>query len=97
MRFAHEPDVAEPQVAEPAVDQLRGCARGCPGEVAFVDERHVEPVRGRSLCDAGADDSAADHEQVELARAELLEGVYAVHSGFVQARCPPVSDTSTRP
>jgi len=103
VRFAHEPDVAEAEVAQPAVDELRRRARGRPGEVALVDERNVEAVRGRGLGDAGADDPAADHEQVELGRPESLEigrTVYwaaGVHSGFVQARHARVSDTTTRP
>ena len=99
VRLAHEPDVAEPQVAEAAVDQLRRGARGRAGEVALVDERDVQPVRRRRLGDARADDPAADHEQVELGRAEPLDGGYAgvVHSGFVQAWHALVSDTTTRP
>ena len=43
-----------------------------PREVALVDERDAHPVRGRRLRDAGADDPAADHEQVEAPRGELL-------------------------
>ena len=99
MRLAHEPDVAEPQVAEAAVDQLRRRARRRAREVALVDERDREPVRRRRLRDAGADDPAADHEQVELARRELLERGYAcVHSGFVQAlRALRRRTTSMRP
>ena len=77
--FANESNVAEPQVAQPAVDQLGGSTRGGTGEVAFVDERDLEPVRRRRLRDSGADDAAADHEQVELPRRESLECGYAVH------------------
>ena len=73
VRLADEPHVAEPEVAQAAVHQLRRGARGSPGEVALVDERDLEAVRGRRLGDAGADDAAADHEQVELADGEPLE------------------------
>ena len=69
-------------------------------EVAPVDERDREAVRGRRLGDAGAHDAAADHEQVESLGAEPLERgrpVYAVHRGFVQARRPEASSTSRRP
>ena len=98
VRLADEADVAEPQVAQPAVDQLRRRARRRACEVALVDERDGETVRRRGLRDAGADDPAADHEQVELARRELLERRYAfVHSGFVQAFRPWGSQTSMRP
>ena len=71
VRLAHQPDVAHLEVAQPAMDQLGGGARGCRCEVAALDERHVEPVRARGLGDAGADDPATDHEQIEVARAEL--------------------------
>ena len=55
-------------------------------------------MRRRRFGDACADDAAADHEQVELARRELLERRYAfVHSGFVQAFRPWGSQTSRRP
>src|SRR5438270_886748 len=99
VRLADEPHVAEPQVPEPAVDQLRGGARRRAAEVALVDERDVEPVRRRRLGDAGADDPAADHQQVELPRAQPLECVGAGHEsqiGFVHARPPFASATSTR-
>ena len=56
------------------------------------------PCARRRLGDAGADDPAADHEQVEpAARASCSMRGYAVHSGFVQARRPLASATSTRP
>ncbi len=98
MRLAHEPDVAEAEVAEAAVDELRRCARGRACEVALVDERDVQAGGRRGLGDPGADDAAADHEQVELGGAEPLDGGYSpVHNGFVQARHALVSDTTTRP
>ena len=70
MRLADEADVAETQEAEPAVDELRRRARRRTGEVALLDERDPKAVRARRLGDAGADDPAADHEQVEAAGAE---------------------------
>ena len=40
---------------------------------------------------------AADHEQVEPARLELLDCRYAIHKAFVQAFVPSGAFTSTRP
>ena len=97
VRLAHEADVAQPQVAKAPVDELGGGARGGAGEVALVDERDVEPVGRRGLRDSGADDAAADDEQVEPPRPEAFECGYAVHSGLVQARRPARSAISSRP
>ncbi len=65
VRFADELHVAEPEVAKAAVDQLRRGARRGGAEVAAVDERDAEAGAGRFVRDAGADDPAADDEQVE--------------------------------
>ena len=73
-RLTDEREVAEAEVAEPAVDELRGCARRPGGEVAALDERDGEPVARRELGDAGAEDPAADDEQVEALAAEPFEG-----------------------
>ena len=97
VRLAHEAHVAHLQVAKAAVDQLRRARRRRRREVALVDERDVEPVRCGCLCDPGADDASADHEQVELPCRELLDRRYAVHSGFVHAFVPSAAFTSTRP
>ena len=88
VRLADEAHVAHLQVAQAAVHELRRRARGGAREVAAFDERHVEAVRARRLGDPGSDDPAADHEQVEPPRRELLDRRYAIHSGFVQARLP---------
>ena len=65
MRLAHEADVAHLQVPQAAMDQLRRGGRGRRREVAALDERHLEAVRARGFGDPGADDPAADHQQVE--------------------------------
>src|SRR5205814_7546789 len=91
------PHVAEPEIPEPAVDQLRRRAGRRGGEVALVDERDREPVSRRGLRDAGADDAAADDEQVELPLPELRQRLRARgQTGFVHARRPDASSTSTR-
>jgi len=95
--FADEAHVAHLEIAEAAVDQLRRAGRCRGGEVAAVDERDVEPMRRRRFRDPCADDAAADDEQVESPRGELLDRCYAVHSGFVQAFVPSAAFTSTRP
>src|SRR4051812_400500 len=97
MRLAHQADVAEAEVPQPAVDELRRGTRRRAREVGLVHERDRHAVRRRSFGDARADDAAANHEQVELARGELLEaGQPVVHSGFVHARLPAASATSSR-
>ena len=65
VRLADEPEVAHPQVPEPAVDELGRAAGRGRAEVAALDERDVEAGVGRLCRDRGADDAAADHEQVE--------------------------------
>ena len=73
VRLADEADVAEPQVPEAAVDQLRGRGRRARAEVTLVDQRHREPGARRRRRDPRADDSAADHEQVERPAPEPLD------------------------
>ena len=97
VRLAHETDVAHLEIPEAAVDQLRRCARRRGREVAALDERHVEPMRACSLSDPGADDAAADHQQVERPRSELGDGCYAIHRAFVHAFVPSAAAISTRP
>ena len=98
--LADEPHVAEAEVPEAAVDQLGRRRRRAAAEVAPVDERHREPVGRGRLGDAGADDAAADHEQVEAAIAEVGDRAGAAlygQSGFVHAFLPEASASSSRP
>ena len=94
MCLADELDVAEPEVAQPSVDQLRRRARRRRAEVAAVDERHREPGPRRLVRDPGADDPAADDEQVELPSGERVEAL----SQRIRPRLgqPAASVTSTR-
>jgi hypothetical protein len=73
MRLAHEAHVAEAEIAETSMDELRGSARGRAAEVARVDERDREACAGGVSRDSGADDPAADDEQVEATLDELVE------------------------
>ncbi len=65
-RLPHQPEVEHLQVAQPAVDQLGRARRRAAGPVAGLDQRDAEPagrgVEGRP----GADDPAADDEDVDL-------------------------------
>ena len=65
-RLAHQAEVEHLEVAQPAVDQLAAAAAGADGQVALLEQPGGEPaghgVEGR----AGADDPAADDEDVEL-------------------------------
>src|SRR5438270_2927526 len=98
-RFADEPDVTEAQIPQTAVDQLRRRRGGRAAEVSLVDEPDREPGARRRRGHTGADDPAADHEHVELSARKPLDCRTAPgygHSGFVQARRPYSSTTSSR-
>ena len=103
VRLAHEAHVAEPQVAEPAVDELGRRARRARPEVPGVDEGHGEPRAGRVGGGRRADHAPADDEQIERPTRERLacggpplDRRYCGHSGFVHARPPAGSTTSSR-
>ena len=66
-RLAHQPEVEHLQVAQPAVDQLAAARAGAGGEVALLDQAGGQAARGGVEGGAGADDAAADDEDVELA------------------------------
>jgi hypothetical protein len=95
-RLPDEREVAEAEVAEPAVDELRGRARRPGGKIAALDERDGEPVARRELGDAGAEDSAADDEQVEALAAEPIEGRGARFARRVQGRASRTCARSSR-
>jgi hypothetical protein len=73
LSLADEAEMAETQVAKPAVDELRRRARRSRSEVVALDECDAEPVPRRDLGDSGADDPAADDEQVEPLCPQALE------------------------
>ncbi len=64
-RLAHEGEIELLEIPEPAMDQLRGSARGSGGEVAFLDEAYTQPTRRGIESDPGPGDTAADHHEVE--------------------------------
>ena len=63
--FADETDAALGEVAKAAVEQAGGSAGGAEGEVGFVEKRDAQAAHGGVARDAGADDAAADDEDVE--------------------------------
>ncbi len=65
-RFADEAELELLEVAQAAVDQLRRAARGPGSPVALLDQRDREPAARRVEGGAGADDAAADHDEVEF-------------------------------
>ena len=103
VRLADEPHVSEAQVAQAAVDQLRRRARRARAEVPRVDERDREPGAGGVRGGRRADHAASDHEQVERRPLERLSRggparlrvIGYAHRGFVHARRPAGSTTST--
>jgi hypothetical protein len=78
MSLPDEANVAEPQVAEAPVDELRRGAGGLGAEVRPVDEGDGEPGAGRLAGDTGADDAAADHQEVEAPGLQPLERLSSV-------------------
>ena len=57
-------DITVREVAQAAVDQLAGPPRRAEGEVAGLDEHHIEPAACGIECDSATRDAAPDHQQV---------------------------------
>jgi hypothetical protein len=95
-RLPDEREVAQAQVAEAAVDELRGRARRPGGEVAALDERDREPVARRELGDPGAEDPAADDQQVEALAPESLQRGLARGGRGAQGRASRTCARSSR-
>ena len=104
VRLADEPHVSEAQVAQATVDELGRRARRSGAEVPRVDERDREPGAGGVRGGRSADHAASDHEEVERRPLERvsrsgparLRVIGYAHSGFVHARRPAGSTTSSR-
>ena len=78
--LADEPNVTEAQVSQAAVDQLRRGAGCAAPEVALVDESDREADSTCLRGDSGADDPAADHEQIEAPLGELRSRPFPAHA-----------------
>src|SRR5262249_9594820 len=63
-RLSRDQELALAEVAEPAVDQLRGPARGSGREVLGFDEQRLLSVACGLAEDAGAGDSTADDDEI---------------------------------
>ena len=61
-------EVEHLQVAQAAVHELAAAAAGAAGQVALLDQAGAQPAGHGVEGHAGADDAAADHQHVELAR-----------------------------
>src|SRR5215218_2770047 len=95
----HETEFARSEIAKPTVDQARGSTRRRPAKVSCVHERHPEPYPGRVESNPGTDYAAADHEQVEHARAKLFQRAFpkpAHHSG-TRSATPRAAQSLTSP
>ena len=73
-RLAHQPEFQLLEVAQAAVEHLRRPARRARGEVARLDQRHLEPAGGGVQRAPGTHHAAADDHDVELLGAEPLPG-----------------------
>ncbi len=63
--FGHQAEIELLEVAQPAVEHLRTAGGRAGGEVAGLDERHVQPPGGRVERAAGAHHTAAHDHDVE--------------------------------
>jgi hypothetical protein len=76
-RLADQAEVKILQIAEAAVDHLRGAAGGADRIVAALQQRHRVATRGGVEGNAGAGDTAADHQHLKALAGDLLDGVGA--------------------
>jgi hypothetical protein len=76
-RLADEAEVEVLQVSQPAVDHLRGAARGAERVVLALEQRHRITARGRVEGDPGAGDAAADHHDLEPLAGDRIDCVGA--------------------
>ena len=87
-RLVHQVQLELLQVAQAAVDQLAGPAGRAGGQVAGLDQGHLEPagrgVQGR----AGAGHPAADDQDVELLVAQPPQVGDAADRGEPAGRVP---------
>ena len=84
-RLADQPELEMLEVAQPAVDQLGAPLRGRRGDVALLDQEHLEAAPGGIARDAGAVDAGADDEEIELRigeRASTEDGTFARDAAF---------------
>ncbi len=76
-------DIAGGQVAQPAVHEFGTPPAGAEGQIMFLDEHDAQSAGGRVQRDAGAGDTAADHQDVDrVAVAEC--GEFGGPAGGVQ-------------
>src|SRR6185436_7571245 len=90
-RLAHEAKVEVLEIAKPAVDELRGAARGAGGEVGLLDEGDAVPARGGVQGHTGAGDPAADDDEVEALPLHRSESVCSWDHGRYVTKSPGAS------
>src|SRR5262249_42721643 len=61
----HEAKPALGKVAHPAMQESAGAAAGAEGEIMLLNQPGAQAAHGSVAHDAGADDAAADHEEIE--------------------------------
>jgi hypothetical protein len=83
-RLPHQPEVEVLQVAEPAVDHLRGAARGADRVVIALEQSDRISPRGGIQSHPGPGDPTADHDHLEVRPRDRLK-----RSGTRQHRFPP--------
>ena len=76
--LGHQAEVEHLQVAQASVDQLAGPARRAGREVTCFDQSDPQTAGGRVECRTGADDAAADDQDVQGLRRHVLQGGFAV-------------------
>ena len=69
--FPDETDASLGQVSNAAVQQSAGATARTRGKVGLFDDRGSQTAHRSIARDAGADDSAADHQHIEWFAAQL--------------------------
>ena len=67
---AHQREVEQLEISQTAVDQPGRPRRGAGSEIGLLDQRDLEPAKGRVARDARSDDPAADDQEIDGAAAE---------------------------
>ena len=93
-RLAYQAEFQLFEIAQPTVEHFRGATRSTRGEVAGLDQRHLQPAGSGVQSTTGAHHAAADDHDVELLGAESLPGQRALsrsksgsRPGLRAARC----------
>ncbi len=95
-RFAHESELERLEVAQPAVHELARSTRRARGGRALLEEQAAVASRCGGLEHAGSVDAAADHDDVEGARARSCVHRLRASRSRMAGIMSPIAKVSTR-